>query len=91
MATDRFACVGAVVLFLPSVVVVTLLDPATQRGLLSRAAIGLAAFVATSWLVPTLAVYTERKGLFGKDLGKRFIPERAEVKVGPRRVRGGVS
>jgi|AntAceMinimDraft_5_1070358.scaffolds.fasta_scaffold643704_1 hypothetical protein len=71
---DLLAALGAVLLLAPSVYVASLLDDAAMRhGLASRAAIGVGAYCATSWLVPTLAVYTQRKGLFGRDLGKRCV------------------
>jgi len=73
---DYLAAVGGILLLAPSVYVASLLDdPVVRYGLASRAAIGLGAFSVTSWLVPTLAVYTQRKGLFGRDLGKRYAFE----------------
>jgi hypothetical protein len=70
---DYLAAAGGILLLAPSVYVASLLDdPDVRYGLASRAAIGFGAFCITSWLVPTLAVYTQRKGLFGRDLGKRY-------------------
>jgi len=72
---DPLAGTGAALLLVPSIYVASLLDDQTRGGLLSRAAIGVAVFAGTLLLVPPLAAYTERKGLFGRDLGKRWHPE----------------
>ena len=78
---DKLAAAGALLLLAPSAYVASLLDAETQKGLQSRALVGIATFAITTWMVPTIAVFTERKGLFGKDLGKRFMPSLREIRV----------
>ena len=81
MGYDTTACALAVVLLLPSAIVTCMLDPTTRYSIVQRGAVGVAAFLATVLLVPILARFTERKGLFGKDLGKRNVPALRDVRV----------
>ena len=81
MGRDYTASALAVLLLAPSGVVIFLLDGATRYSILQRTAVGVAAFVGTVLLIPTIARFTERKGLFGKDLGKRFVPALRDVHV----------
>merc|ERR1712185_232382 len=64
-----------------SAIVTCMLDPTTRYSIVQRGAVGVAAFLATVLLVPILARFTERKGLFGKDLGKRNVPALRDVRV----------
>jgi UDP-N-acetylglucosamine--dolichyl-phosphate N-acetylglucosaminephosphotransferase len=78
---DLGACILAVLCILPSAVVIYMLDPLTRDSILKRAVVGLVAFLGTVLLVPTIARFTERKGLFGRDLGKRHVPSLQNVPV----------
>lgn len=79
--SDHLVSVAAILLLVPSAVAAYGLDPKTQIGLVQRAAVGVATFAVTVGFVPTLAVYTARKGLHGKDLGKRHMPELRDIAV----------
>ena len=79
---DAIAWLGALLPLVPSLLVVAMMeDVSLRRDIYLRAGVGIFGLGVTLLLVPTLARYTERKGLFGRDLGKRFIPERRDVKV----------
>ena len=47
----------------------------SQRILAQSLLIALAGFVLTNSLIPTVASYTKKAGLFGKDLGKKGSPD----------------
>jgi hypothetical protein len=74
IASDHVASIGAVMLLLPSLIVIVQLEPVLRFGVASRILVGFAAFFSTVLLVPTLGRFCERKGIWGRDLGKRFIP-----------------
>lgn len=64
---------GAALALLPSVAVVLRMEDAQlQLAIAGRAAVGVAGFLVTYWLIPVVSQYTLRKGLSGKDLGKRY-------------------
>jgi UDP-N-acetylglucosamine--dolichyl-phosphate N-acetylglucosaminephosphotransferase len=74
--------VVAVACLVPSIYIsLTLNNTVVKHGLINRAVIGILAFITSVIFIPKIAVYTEKKGLYGKDLGKRFIPHLRDVKV----------
>ena len=48
------------------------LEESLQTAVAYRAVIGILGYALSAALVPAIAKYTLRKGLCGKDLGKRF-------------------
>ena len=68
-------CVLALLPLLPSLAaLLRVSDESALRMLTESLVIALVGFVVTNGLIPTVASYTERAGLFGKDLGKKGTP-----------------
>lgn len=59
----------------PSLVALLCIDNAHSLRILSQSlAIAFVGFVLTDRLIPTVSSYTQKAGLFGKDLGKKGSP-----------------
>ena len=66
-------------LLAPALYLFSLISSASvSASLLAAAASSLVAFALTLWLVPMFAVYLARKGLKGRDMGRRGTPREAE-------------
>lgn len=78
-----FMILGSLFLLSPSLYIIFLKlnNNTIQNGLYHRLLIGFMSFITSLIFIPKIAIYTEKKGLYGKDLGKKFIPNLRDVKV----------
>jgi hypothetical protein len=68
----------------PAAYYFTHVEGSVQRQLAHAAGFSLLAFFATVWLIPIISNYLLRRGLKGRDMGRRGTPQEAvEVCVGP--------
>ena len=66
-------------LLAPALYLFSLISSADVRSsLLAAAASSVVAFALTLWLVPLFAAYLARRGLKGRDMGRRGTPKEAE-------------
>lgn len=67
------------VVAVPAGYLYTTIESAAVRGQLAAAAgVSFVAFLATLWLVPLFGRYLARRGLRGKDMGRRGTPKEHE-------------
>ncbi len=72
---------GFAALLLPAAYLYTRVgDAGVQAQLLFCAAVAVCAFFTTATVVPNMAAYFSRKGLKGRDLGRRGTPQ-ADVEM----------
>eukprot|EP00620_Florenciella_sp_RCC1587_P017705 CAMPEP_0182560136 /NCGR_PEP_ID=MMETSP1324-20130603/2971_1 /TAXON_ID=236786 /ORGANISM="Florenciella sp., Strain RCC1587" /LENGTH=434 /DNA_ID=CAMNT_0024772471 /DNA_START=1 /DNA_END=1305 /DNA_ORIENTATION=- len=81
MAFDVVAVLCGAAILAPGLWVMSELQEPFRTAAGYRAAIGLLGFVMSYTLIPTIAKYTLKANMFGKDLGKRFIPAMRDTPV----------
>ena len=75
---------GLALLALPALALALHVHPSAHAQLLAAAGFAVVAYIATSVLVPHFSWYLERRGLKGKDMGRRGTPDEHKEMCGAR-------